>query len=927
MFSKIKILLSKKQFGLVFITWVICLNGFTQCPTHQQFWDLALNIESSQDDIDIRLQKMMELKTKYEKCSIEKDSVYARILHRIGAYHFQNSNYSQSIAYNIEAIKINKSGKRGSCIAYTANSYNNLARSYDDLALYNQALSFYDSAITIGKNLPSFQIYLATARLKRGNIFYKKGDFEKDIEETTLGLQTARTIKDTGIIIKLLLERCQSYEVQQKLSEGLADINLAIILLQNSNDYDTWANAYRYKADILADQHNCDEAKNLYKKAIAYRMRAGDYVQVAIDYNDAGTLLLDKCNNPDEANQYFTKAYNIALKAKAKNVCALASNNLAQIYFLRKNYTTAVKQYQLSLQLLTPNRILTGLTENPTHRELLGLDTKKNLEIILDNKSKSLLYLYKKTKISSYLKASLATALLADSIITDLRNEQAGEQSKLYWRNDTRDFFTRTLEACYLDNNIPLAFYFMEKSCAVLLNDKLAELGAANHIPAKESEKEEKQQINIIMLQQQLSYLEDTCSAYRDQQIKLLEAKENFEKYIGSLEQKYPLYFQYKFGDKVPSLNDLQAFLAKEKQCFIHYFIGDTVTYILSVSPNKTAMLRLSKEEFSPEQLAVFLHWCSDKQALNSQYNQFAVLSNTLYRQLFQKLQLPAGSVVICADNYLIPFEALTTDKEGKHFLIQDYIFSYVYSARFLLNKFSLNKAKGDFLGIAPVSFSPYLKVPDLLQSEKALTQSADNYNSYKILSKNKASSKNFLTELPEYTIVNIFSHASADSSFDEPILYMQDSVIRLSKLQLIRKPATMLVMLSACETNSGKNATGEGIYSLARGFASAGIPAVSATLWKADEQAVYVITAYFNKNLSLGMNKDEALQKAKLYYIQNNSGEKLLPYYWANMVLVGSTAPITLTSNNYTWLWAAFFGGLAIFIFLKIKKNGKNIP
>jgi len=119
-------------------------------------------------------------------------------------------------------------------------------------------------------------------------------------------------------------------------------------------------------------------------------------------------------------------------------------------------------------------------------------------------------------------------------------------------------------------------------------------------------------------------------------------------------------------------------------------------------------------------------------------------------------------------------------------------------------------------------------------------------------------------------------------------------------------------------------------VYSLARGFSSAGIPSVVATMWSADEQMIYAITEKLNEYLSKGMSKDEALQKAKLYFIQNNGGEKLLPYYWANVVLIGNTDSINLATkqNNYWW-WVAGIG-LAVFvaaiIFLRKKRALKVI-
>jgi CHAT domain-containing protein len=158
----------------------------------------------------------------------------------------------------------------------------------------------------------------------------------------------------------------------------------------------------------------------------------------------------------------------------------------------------------------------------------------------------------------------------------------------------------------------------------------------------------------------------------------------------------------------------------------------------------------------------------------------------------------------------------------------------------------------------------------------------------------------------------------------------MHDSVILLSDLQRLNNPAARLVLLSACQTNIGKNATGEGVYSLARGFSSAGIPSVVATMWSADEQMIYAISEKLNEYLSKGMSKDEALQKAKLYFIQNNSGEKLLPYYWANIVLIGNTDSINFATkqNNYWW-WVAGIGldvlGTIFYLLASKKLLAKN--
>jgi CHAT domain-containing protein len=405
----------------------------------------------------------------------------------------------------------------------------------------------------------------------------------------------------------------------------------------------------------------------------------------------------------------------------------------------------------------------------------------------------------------------------------------------------------------------------------------------------------------------------------------LLNTKSDFEHYIKSLEQKYPAYYQYKYADEVPSLKNLQQYLAKNNQSFVHYFLGDSVTYILAITSNGTKFIRLSKNEFDKEQLNDFIELCSNKEALNNHYNSFALLSNSIYKKIFQPLQLSKGRVIICSDNTVIPFDALCTDTSGMNFLINNYVFSYVYSARFLLKQFNNPKAAGNFIGFAPVSFEPYLGVQDLKNASGALTASAAHYKNDKLFTHQNATRRNFFNYASSYSIVSIFSHARADTTENEPVLFMQDSLIHLSELQLLNNPATKLVLLSACQTNVGKAATGEGIYSLARGFATAGIPSVAATLWKADEQTIYAVSEKFNEYLSEGMNKDEALQKAKLYFIQHNSSEKMLPYYWANMILIGNADAINFEqhSTGTTWIIISALMLLAlalIFIYAKRK-------
>lgn len=919
----------KKIFSLrhlcLFATAIfLSFSSIAQCViTWDQVNNAKNNIKATPTEI---LGDLYLLKKKAEQCNVTTDSVYARLLDFIAAYEYkENRNYRKSLAFALQSLQINKTGSKGSSAFYAMQGYYNVGYYYyAGLNMYDKALLYLDSANDLTRRFNYAHDVILDSKLIKAFILQRKGDYQKSIEESKTGEQYSLQIKDSIRYAQFLILQGQSHFNQGLFEQSLAELQTALPILTRINEQYSRANALKMMALIYAKTNSLTAAESCFKQCIQARISTGNVQQVAADYKDFGTLYwsLDQYN---EAKPRYLKAIEYARQIEDSVILAniyitLAINSLSQGN--NKNAEAYCKEAIKYLKLGNGITILETIRSDALR--LLG--DKEIAYSIMTCKTELLLNLFKSTHDKRYLNACLQTALVTDSVITDMRHGQFTERSKLYWRNFTRLFFIDAMEACFLANDANLAFFFMEKSSAVLLNDKLKELGAAAWLPPAEATREENLRANIIELQQKLLYLEQNPAAYQSQQAHLLQAKEDLEHFIKSLEQKYPRYYQYKYADDVPSLEILQQYLSKSDQSFIHYFISDTVTYALSITHAGTKLIKLPASQFRSDQLAAFLQFCSNKNALNNHYNSYLSNAHAIYKALFQPLNIPKGRVIICTDNFLVPFEALPADPAGNHLLIHDYAFSYVYSARYMLNKPNGQVAKGDFLGVAPVSFASYMQVPGLFSSEKAIKNAAGFYSSTMLLSNAAASSKNFLQQLPDYTIVNIFSHASADSTQSEPYLCMTDSLIYLSRLQVINNPATRLVILSACETNAGKHATGEGIFSLARGFALAGIPSVSATLWKADENTIYAITELFNKNIAAGMSKDEALQQAKLSFLKNNSGEKLLPYYWSNIVMVGNTDPLRLTAKNNSKWW--YLAGMAILVavaFVVLKKRQHN--
>jgi CHAT domain-containing protein len=175
-----------------------------------------------------------------------------------------------------------------------------------------------------------------------------------------------------------------------------------------------------------------------------------------------------------------------------------------------------------------------------------------------------------------------------------------------------------------------------------------------------------------------------------------------------------------------------------------------------------------------------------------------------------------------------------------------------------------------------------------------------------------------FRKEAPYYSILHLATHALVNDSLpaysglafakqgkqeDSRFLYAYE----LYNLKL----KADLVVLSACNTGYGKIQKGEGVMSLARGFAYAGCPTIVVSLWPAVDKPTASIMQRFYRGIHEGLTKDEALHHAKLQYLKTSDARLANPYLWANLVLIGDSAPLHQSSSSpFFWL-AILIAGL----------------
>src|SRR5207249_2438308 len=93
------------------------------------------------------------------------------------------------------------------------------------------------------------------------------------------------------------------------------------------------------------------------------------------------------------------------------------------------------------------------------------------------------------------------------------------------------------------------------------------------------------------------------------------------------------------------------------------------------------------------------------------------------------------------------------------------------------------------------------------------------------------------------------------------------------------------MVVLSACNTGSGKVTKAEGVASLGRAFLTAGASSVTVSLWQVADKSTSLLMQEFYKNLLAGKSKSAALAGARLTLISKGFEN---PFFWAPFILTG---------------------------------------
>ncbi len=542
-----------------------------------------------------------------------------------------------------------------------------------------------------------------------------------------------------------------------------------------------------------------------------------------------------------------------------------------------------------------------------------------------------------------YQAVAYQTAQLAVNTLDTIRADYAADFDKQYLAQVSYPIYETAMQtavALYGKDPKPeylaAIFDIMEKSKAAVLLDALKKGQAEADFNEPDRFKTYQYRTDLAKLDKTIFDLNAKHAPLSDTSLQNSETRratlrQEYEAFLTVLKEKYAAYAAVKTGAASLHIADVRAMLPT-KGVYLAYFVGQKDVYSLLINA-ETARVFTATD--AAAQLPILVNQIrqtirprspDDERSDIKGYCQAASdLYDLVLKGPLSILTSKPQKLIISPDGALhfLPFDILLTEKvtettsiyRNLPYLLRETTTSYVPSAALWQKQINIPKGRADklFIGFAP----QYGKV-----SKDIVANSSENDHLLAMAEKSgelrdmpaarhevervsqllkaresfigaAATEDNFKRFAGDYRILHLSMHAepnAIDPAFSQFIFTQNDTFsehnrLYLNELQNVKLNADLAV-LSACETGYGVLSKGEGVMSLARAFASVGVPSTLMSLWKIPSGTTEHIALNFYTHLSEGENVAESLRAAKLQYLEQEAASS--PYFWAGMVAIG---------------------------------------
>ena len=548
-----------------------------------------------------------------------------------------------------------------------------------------------------------------------------------------------------------------------------------------------------------------------------------------------------------------------------------------------KNPESALSHLQKSLIIFSGNFTSRDTRKNPV--SFNGSFAYYRLFEVLVKKATAWELEYRKTSNPDDLKSAFDTYQSTISLLSYIEKSYEMDDAKILLKQKSGEVYTNALTVCLELNKLfpkaefkEAAFLITEKNKASIMNSQLRESNFLRSDRSGEdlAGQERNIKFNIARLNSKADEELDDHSLQ-----KINGEKSTYETQLVNIRRKMEgdkRFYKLKYSDDFPSIEHLKEAIG-DNQALISFcnLPGKIEVFVLT----KTSLQQV--EIGSGEKIRGDIHsWIQNLQNTESgRHKNNLELRESIYEQLMKPIIGLAGEKeewIIIPDGlfFLLPIESLPADNEGT-LILEKHAISYEFSARFLIE--NKGHTYGKSLQEPVLSFAPFSQRASDGKAEgmgwlEKLPYSRDEISELtgKRFEDRQATKKEFISNLNQYPIVHLATHAITD--LENPsasyIAFFPITGIRsedflfLDEIYSLRLDSCQMMVISACETGRGELVKNEGVMSFARAFLYAGCPSTINTLWKADDHSTSEIFKSFYGYLKAGEFKIKGTTKGQ---------------------------------------------------------------
>lgn len=833
----------------------------------------------------------------------------------------QNKFYRPSIIQNNLAAIYGAEGKTTAAIQTMQNSVQNMYSYVNDTTVARQKKEIVKSGIYEGiDNLAG--LYRELGDYKRaGDLLQYSYEQKKDeLPEGHSGIFISE------ILLGQLYNNMNEYEKAESFSKsGLGKLKKA------EGDFLYWEGDAYYTLAMAADSKGDKaEASTYYAESEkAYGAAYGDeYDNIYLDFLSSAARFYAANDQFARAKAIIEKTLSYVRSVQEGPSQAMFNQllNMGEVYYLAHRYPETLRYSNEAIDIMNQY-----LAKASTPIDSARMQFKIPRAILINQQALYAMQPVRDTaflnRVSRRMQEAIGILEQRKGLIDDATSVQLliAENASIYGfaRQVEMELYQLTGRAQHLDKYVDLYESALYSRIRSRLN-KAAAIRFAN-LPAGIQSEEEKLKAEVTVSLQQAG----TDSLQID---RYLRAAQAWQSYLDKIRVQYPVYYQMRYGAQVRNLASVRTSLPPGVTVVRYYADGDSLRALV-LDKGRQVLTALHAPALSKRVAALV------------QLNTSDTLPGKLLYELYQDLWQPIASqvtnrqVVIIPDGvlYSLSFELLTPvplqryEQLAEQSLLAKHVISYEYSLMLVGQQGTVEAA----LPKNYIAFVPGFDDKDKQEYRRRINDSVSVDRQYLSLlpqpstvrlarrlgrllggdayTDHSSTLTRFRSQAAGHKILYIGTHAEYNNQMpDRSRLIFSKEPDRPDSNSLYLADiygcnvSSDLAVLTACESGRPGYQDGEGMVSLAHAFNYAGSKSIVMGLWGIDERSSSQITEAMIAYMQKGLPANEALQKAKLDYLQTGNGRILAPAYWAGLVLMGDAVTVDFARTTSIWWWIA---------------------